>query len=203
MNARRWSFWSVGAVALLLCAQAQASVGASGSDGASRVGAEAGMGISNFTGDLGDCTNAGVGWNARGVYNFSPNIGVEVSYLGAHNTFDDQRLTTHEGITTTSLSGDLKLAAPFRANSSMVIEPFVAGGFGGAFYTVTENNSPLYASGGGAQVPMGVGANFLIDRVATFGLRGDYLANLSNTLVTTESVHGNQWAAQANLGFHY
>ncbi|MBS2030061.1 MAG: outer membrane beta-barrel protein [Deltaproteobacteria bacterium] len=200
MKARWLSVLGAGAAALLVCGQARA-VTSSGSDAASRVGAEAGGGLSNFTGDLGDHTNLGPSWNARGIVNITPNIGIEGVYQGANNQIDDVRLPTAHNVTTTAFSGDIKLTAPFAMGATTVFEPFVSGGLGGAHYSVNGGDNAYYVSSGSFQIPAAIGANVLFNQLVTVGARADYLANTHNTLGTTSN--GNQWATQATLGVHY
>jgi len=190
-----------GAAALLVWGQAGALTDASGSSASSRVGAEAGGGLSNFTGDLGDHTNLGPSWNARGIVNITQNIGIEGAYQGANNQIDDTRLFNAHNVTTTAFNGDIKLTAPFQMGTTTVFEPFISGGLGGVHYSVNGGDNPYYVNSGSLQVPAAIGANFLVNNLVTVGARADYLANTHNTLGTTSN--GNQWAAQASLGVHY
>jgi len=202
MKARWLGILGAGAIALSFSGRAYATAAeSSGSDAYSRVGAEAGAGISNFTGDLGDHTNLGPSWNARGVVNVTQNIGFEAVYQGASNQIDDTRLAFAHSVTTSAFSGDIKLTAPFQMGGNTVFEPFVSGGLGGAHYGVNGGDNPYYVSGGSFQIPAAIGANFLFNNLVTVGARGDYLANTHNTLGTTSN--GNQWATQATLGVHY
>jgi len=202
MKVRGLSVLGAAAVALLLSGRASAmAADSSGSDASSRIGAEAGGGITNFTGDLGDHTNLGPSWNARGIVNITRNVGIEGVYQGANNQIDDTRLLNAHTVTTTAFSGDVKLTAPFQMGTTTVFEPFISGGLGGAHYSVNGGDNPYYVNSGSMQIPAAIGANFLINNLVTVGARGDYLANTKNTLGTTSN--GNQWATQATLGVHY
>lgn len=158
-----------------------------------------GAGLSDFTGSLGDHTNPGVNWDLRGAYDITPNVGVEVGYLGARNGIDDTRLPTSHSITTTALNGDLRLGAPIPAGS-LTIKPYVFGGVGGAYYGVS-GDTQLYQSDSDLQFPIGLGGDALIGRNIAVGARLGYFLNVANRI--GDNAAGNQLNLTANIGAHY
>jgi hypothetical protein len=161
----------------------------------------AGAGLSTFTGSLGDHSNPGASWNARGTYDLTPNVGVEGSYVGASNVIDDQRLANQQSITTTAFAADVKLGIPLLLKqNNMLVKPFVYGGLGGAYYGVSGDN-PLYRSDSDFQIPLGLGADAFITHNISLGARMDWMINIANRV--GNDVAGNQLNFTANLGAHY
>lgn len=169
------------------------------SDFASKITVAAGAGLSDFTGSLGERTNAGPGWDVRAGYDFGRNVGVEVGYLGARNGIDDTSLPTAHSITTTGLNGDLKLTAPIAAGS-VTIKPYLFGGLGAAYFGVS-GDVPGYQSNSNVQVPLGLGGDAFLNQNVSVGARLGYFFNVANRIADNGA--GNLYNATANLGIHY
>lgn len=200
----RW----MGAVAAsaLLCGGTALAQGGYGSEYSSdqgvsqKVTVQAGAGLADFTGSLGDKTNAGLAWDVRGGYDFTKNIGLEVNYLGARNGIDDQRLPTAHSITTTGVLGDLKLGAPLTTGSGMTFKPYLFAGAGGAYYGVSGDTA-LYESDSDLVIPLGIGGDAFLSQNVSVGARFDYDVNLANRI--GDNAAGNLMNLTANLGVHY
>lgn len=167
---------------------------------ASKVTVAAGAGLADFTGSLGDHTNAGFSWNVRGGYDFSRNLGLEVGYLGARNGIDDTRLPNPHSITTTGLTGDLKLTAPIATGAGVLIKPYIFGGLGGAYYGVS-GDTQLYQSDSDLVVPLGLGGDAFLTPNVSVGARLGYDVNVANRI--GDNAAGNLMNLTANLGVHY
>jgi len=164
-----------------------------------KVTLDAGLGTSGFTGSLGDKTNPGINWAVRGSYDATKNIGLEVGYLGANNQIDDTRLPIGRSITTTALSGDLKLTAPLTAGS-VTFKPYLFGGIGGAYYGVS-GDTPLYQSDSDLQFPVGLGGDAFLTNNISVGARLGWFLNIANRI--GDQAAGNQMNFTADVGVHY
>ncbi|MBS2033124.1 MAG: outer membrane beta-barrel protein [Deltaproteobacteria bacterium] len=169
-------------------------------DYSTRLNMNAGAGVASFTGDLGDRTNTGPSWLARGTYDLTSSVGVEGTYLGAHNGIDDTRLPTAQGITTTSLQAALKLGAPLLVGS-VFFKPYVSGGVGAAYYGVSGNSNNLYGSDSALEFPLAAGADAFVSHNVSLGARFDWMVNAANR-VSAEG-GGNQINISGMVGYHY
>jgi hypothetical protein len=128
-----------------------------------------GGGVGGFTGDLGTITDAGPTWGL--IVNVQPwNIlGYEISYEGARNQIDDERLAEKPALTRHGLAGTLKVAPPFLEK----VRPFVGVGLGASMLRVTSGAEGFYRNDLMEEIPLTAGIEFNTGAV-TAGLRTRY-----------------------------
>lgn len=161
----RYSVWMAGAALLALAGVAEGAE----RDKQGDFNLSLGGGVGGFTGDLGTITDAGPTWGV--IVNVQPwNIlGYEISYDGARNQIDDERLADKPALTRHGLAGMLKVAPPFIEK----VRPFVGLGLGASMLRVTSNADGLYRNDLMEEIPFTAGIEFNSGAV-TAGLRTRY-----------------------------
>ena len=156
-------------------------------------------GVGDYTGELGDFTDAGPTWGL--TLNVQPwNIlGYEITYDGTRNIVNDERLAQAPALTRHGISGLIKLAPPFIER----VRPFLGAGVGASLINVSESGQSLYKNDFVEEVPLAAGIEFNTGAL-TAGLRTTYRWLIDESFADAATAAGNPQGglldAQLTLG---
>jgi hypothetical protein len=166
----------------------------------------AGVGLGNFTGDLGSLTSPGVAWNGRVAVNPWPFFGGELQYQGVNAGVGavitpGQTPLLGQSMVQQEISVDAKGSYPILIGDRY-LKPYGFLGIGGAWVSSNTFLSAVGLQGSGAfAVPFGVGASY--DITDTFLLDGRFTYNVMTGTRTTLAPSGDAWNAVIDLGARF
>ncbi len=151
---------------------------------------EVGGAFSNFTSDLADATDPGVGWELRGIFGASSPVGLEVAYFGSANSFEnfDESVVSSAG----ELLGRVNLLP------DSDIRPFAAAGVNYYRLDGTGDLDLFQNANESIGFPLSVGVNYYPAENFTIGARGTY--RILTEILDDNFPGGNNWTAGLTLG---
>jgi hypothetical protein len=166
----------------------------------------AGIGIGNFSGDLGSITGAGISWNGRLAVNPWPWASFELNYQGV-NTNVGAIIPAHgfpilgQSIMQNEGSVDAVGGYPFYIYDH-VLKPYGFVGLGGAGVSSNAALASVGLQGSTAfAVPFGVGASYDITRQFLVDTRFTY--NIMTGARSTLAPSGDAWNVAVDLGARF
>ncbi len=188
------TIWKAGALAMAL--GSTAALAANDKQGDVNVFLKGGIG--GLTGALSDVTGTGPVYGV--TLNLQPSnvVGFELAYDGGRFGIDDARIADGSAVALNGGTAMIKLGLPFVEK----VKPFVAGGFGASYASVSGATDGLYRSDLLEQLPLAAGIEFNTGAV-TAGLRGTWRMLLDEDFAKTSggaSESGNQLDASFTLG---
>lgn len=158
----------------------------------------AGIGYSNYTGEIAPDVAPGVGWNLRLDLDTTQPVELEIHYSGAVNSITAEELTEFNLYT-----NQIQAAAQLQPWRFGGLEPYVSGGIGLTRVSVAKNPdlNAAFQSDTMGSVPLAAGVEYpLSDRVVV-GARAQWDIYFDNELIVTQdNTDSDRWGILVNVG---
>ena len=148
-------------------------------------------GVGNFTGDVGEFTEAGVAYGVTATMNQTEALSYEAAFMGHTNSLEaiDSNMTRNQ------LQAAVKVGPELE--SPVMWRPYAFGGLGVGLTTVGSNPYGLTNAVEGI-VPLGIGADFFTDSTIRVGVRGQYNLSILGSDVADFAEHPDAFSATLN-----
>jgi opacity protein-like surface antigen len=158
-------------------------------------------GVGGLTGELSDTTQSGPTYGVALSLQPWNVVGLELAYDGSRLGINDARVASDSALVMNGGTAMVKLGLPFLET----VKPFVAGGVGASWVTVTGGGDGIYENDLVEQIPLAAGLEFNTGAL-TAGVRGTYRYLLDedfgspSTAVGAVEPEGNLVEGQLTIG---
>ncbi|WP_373049470.1 outer membrane beta-barrel protein [Vulgatibacter sp.] len=158
----------------------------------------AGIGYSNYTGEIAPDIAPGPGWDLRLDLDVTQPVELEVQYMGAVNSVIPDPLSEFNLYT-----NQFQTAAQVAPWTVGDVEPYVSGGIGLTRVSVAKNpdlNAQIQSDTMGS-VPLAAGADYPITDALKIGARAQWDIYFDNELLVQENTtDSDRWGFMVNIG---
>lgn len=161
----------------------------------------AGIGVGDYSQDLGDVAGAGFAWNLRAGIKPFRYFGAELNYLGINGGVNDfvsgGQIIDDAGLVQNQITFDLTAGYPVDV-AGRELEPYVLAGIGYARLGADEDARAIVSDDNALAVPLGVGIGY--DITETFVVDGRFTYNILGGVNMPQADGGDSWMLGLNLG---
>jgi hypothetical protein len=162
-----------------------------------------GLGIGNYTKDLGSFTSSGLSWNIRAGVDAYRYFGAELDYQGISggvNTLPAPGggLLSGTNLTQAEVTVNAKAGYPILVGDK-ILRPYVLAGLGYAHLSFDQSlNQVGLQSDGALAIPLGFGATYKLTDL--FAVDGRFTYNVLTGTKTQLAPSGDSWTLGVNIG---